>query len=284
MRISATLLFVPLLGAALALQGVEKPKIDWQESPVKGVLLNKAELSLPDGYLFTGVSGTKTFLELTENFPSGKEAGMFMPRPEEGKDNKNWFVIFEYHDVGYVKDDEKNKIDANKLLKTLQEGTESANEERTKRGWPTLQLVSWSQPPQYDPRTNNLTWGTLLRDSKGQESINYTTRMLGRGGYMQVDLVTGTEEFKAAVADYETAMATFTFTSNNRYAEFKKGDKIATIGLTALVAGGAGAALAKTGLLGKFWKLLIPVFLAIGAFFKKIWNKLRGIQEEETRD
>jgi uncharacterized membrane-anchored protein len=270
-----TLLF---MGVALSLQA--EPKIDWAKGPVTGTLGNQAELQVPKGFLFTGVAGTKTFLELTHNFPSGREAGMFLPVPEKGKPNNDWFVIFEYHDVGYVKDDEKNKIDADELLKSLQEGTESANEDRTKRGWPTLHVVSWTKPPFYDPKTNNLTWGTLLRDSKGQESINYTTRMLGRKGYMQVDLVTDPQEFPTASADFEQIMTKFSYIKGNRYFEFKKGDKIAAIGLTALVAGGAGAVLLKSGLLAKFWKLLIPVFVAIGAFFKKIWAKITGKKED----
>jgi uncharacterized membrane-anchored protein len=267
----------------LSAQEKDRPNIPWEKGPITGKLLSQAEIKLPEGFLFTGASGTKTFLEITHNFPSGSEAGMFLPSPKEskngGKDADNWFVIFEYHDVGHVKDDEKDKIKADKLLKSLQEGTEQGNEERRKRGWPTLEVVSWTKAPFYDPKTNNLTWGTLLRDSKGQESVNYTTRMLGRTGYMQVDLVTDPQEFPVAVADFEKAMAQFTFTTGSRYAEFKKGDKIAAIGLTALVAGGAGAALVKTGLLGKFWKLLIPIFVGIGAFFKKLWNKITGKQD-----
>jgi uncharacterized membrane-anchored protein len=249
------------------------PKIQWQETPGSGKLGAQAEIKLPEGYLFTGGEGTRKFLEITENIPSGEEQGMFIPKPQEGKDRQNWFVIFEYKAVGYVKDEEKDKLDADALLKSLQEGTEHANEDRKKRGWPTLQIVSWSKAPFYDPKTHNLTWGTLLKDSNGQESINYTTRMLGRGGYMQVDLVTGTKDFDAVVADYEKAMAGFAFVQGQRYAEFKKGDKIAAIGLTALVAGGAGAVLAKSGLLGKLWKFIVVGIGAVVTWFKRLFGK-----------
>ncbi len=249
------------------------PKIQWQETPASGKLGAQAEIKLPDGYLFTGGEGTRKFLELSENIPSGEEQGMFLPKPQEGKERQSWFVIFEYKAVGYVKDEEKDKLDADALLKSMREGTDRGNEERKKRGWPTLQIVSWSKAPFYDPKTHNLTWGTLLRDSNGQESINYTTRMLGRGGYMQVDLVTGTKGFDTIVADYETAMTGFAFVQGQRYAEFKKGDKIAAIGLTALVAGGAGAALAKSGLLGKLWKLIVVGVGAVVAWFKRLFGK-----------
>jgi uncharacterized membrane-anchored protein len=258
------------------------PKISWGEGPAVANLGAQAKIGLPSGCRFTDPAGTKTFLELTHNFPTGTEAGMiFHPEPrKDQKDQKDqsgsWFIIFDYRAVGFVKDDEKDKIDADALMKSMQEGTEKSNEERKKRGWPSLHILSWAKPPFYDPRTNNLTWGTLLRSEDGQESVNYTTRMLGRGGYMQVDLVTDPEHFAQVVPQYEKVMDKFEFSQGQKYAEFKPGDKLATIGLTALIAGGAGAVLVKSGLLGKLWKLIIPVVLAIGAFFKNLWAKLTG--------
>ena len=49
----------------------------------------------------------------------------------EGQD---WFVIYRRHDVGLVKDDDKNAIDADAILKGISEGTEEANKERAKNG------------------------------------------------------------------------------------------------------------------------------------------------------
>jgi len=41
----------------------------------------------------------------------------------------------------------------------------------------------------------------------------------------------------------------FSYSSGYKYAEWRSGDKVAAYGLTALVAGGAGVALVKSGLL-----------------------------------
>ena len=144
-----------------------------------------------------------------------------------------------------------------------------------------MHVIAWSKPPFYDPKTNNLTWGTLIRDEKGEEVINYTTRMLGREGFMKVDLVCDPQEFPQAMADYEQIMKHFDYKQGRRYAEFKSGDKVAAIGLTALIAGGAGAVLVKSGLLAKFWKLLIPIFVGIAAFFRKVWSSITGKKKEE---
>jgi DNA-directed RNA polymerase beta' subunit len=42
--------------------------------------------------------------------------------------------------------------------------------------------------------------------------------------------------------------------------------------LTALVAGGAGAIAAKTGLLAKAWKLILVGIAAVGAWLKKLFG------------
>lgn len=42
--------------------------------------------------------------------------------------------MFEFSNVGYVKDDERDKLDANVLLKTISDNTEESNKERAKRG------------------------------------------------------------------------------------------------------------------------------------------------------
>ena len=60
---------------------------------------------------------------------------------------------------------------------------------------------------------------------------------------------------QSAVPDFDKLLAGFEFATGNRYAEWVKGDKVAAYGLTALVAGGVGAAAVKSGALGKLWKL-----------------------------
>jgi uncharacterized membrane-anchored protein len=55
----------------------------------------------------------------------------------------------------------------------------------------------------------------------------------------------------------DAVVADFSYKSGHTYAEWREGDRIASYGLTALVAGGAGVALAESGLLQKFGKAIL---------------------------
>lgn len=258
-----------LLAAALASPVAAQGDIQWQDGPTVGKLGNFAEIKVPEGFKFAGKEGARRFLELTQNPPSGREIGVIIPaNPEEGK---FWFVIFEFEDVGYVKDEDKDKLDAAALLKSLQEGTEQSNEERKKRGWDPFHILGWHKPPFYDPKTNNLTWAIRGRGDKAQEeeTVNYSTRILGRRGTMNVDLVLGANDVEATVPQFEEVLGGFEYVEGQRYAEFRPGDKIAEYGLAALITGGAAAVLLKTGFLQKFWKLIVLGFIALAAALKK---------------
>jgi uncharacterized membrane-anchored protein len=100
---------------------------------------------------------------------------------------------------------------------------------------------------------------------------------------MDVDLVLSPTEVATTLPEFDTLLTGFEFTSGNRYAEFKAGDKIAAYGLTALVAGGAGAALAKSGILAKFWKLIVFGALAALAALKKVFSAIFGGKKEDEQ-
>jgi uncharacterized membrane-anchored protein len=70
-------------------------------------------------------------------------------------EDEQWFVIFEFRSIGYVRDTERDQLDADKLLASLSANTEAANAERRKRGWNEMHVAGWATPPNYDPMTNN---------------------------------------------------------------------------------------------------------------------------------
>ncbi len=250
------------------------------EGPAKVALGKIAEYQLLPGQHFVGADSLDRFYELTENMRSGREVGVVL-------DPRGWMLFFTFSDVGYVKDDEKDKLDADKLLASLREGQDAANEERRKQGWDEMKLQGWAAKPRYDATTNNLTWALQLTSSQdGHKSvwINESIRMLGRGGYMNVTLVADPEEYAAASQDTARLLAgNFGYIQGHRYAEWKQGDKIAAVGLSALVLGGGAAAAAKLGLFGKLGALLaklgkgiIVVIAAIGAGLMKLFRRLTG--------
>jgi uncharacterized membrane-anchored protein len=157
----------------------------------------------------------------------------------------------------------------------LKEGTERENTERTKRGYPALELEGWAVPPHYDTETKRLEWATKLKSSGGT-SINYSIRLLGRTGVMNAVLVTDPASLDADIRTFKTALGGFSFDSGERYAEYRVGDKIAEYGLTGLIVGGAAALAAKSGLLKILLKFGIYIFAAVAAFAGGIFKWFSG--------
>ena len=231
--------------------------------PVQGDLGGLATIDVPEGYGFIGKGGASKFMEMLQNPSDGSEIGVVL------SPDKEWFVVFTFSNDGYVKDDDRN-IDAKGILASIKEGTEQANKTRRERGWSTLEVVGWQQPPFYDPQTNNLTWAIKGRSDNGT-SINHSTRLLGRRGVMNVDLVLEQDALSSAMPAFTTLLTSFSFKPGQKYSEFTSGDKIAEYGLAGLVLGGAGVALVKTGLLQKFWKVIVVGFLALFGAIKKFF-------------
>jgi len=253
--------------------------IDWQEGPVTGALGDIGEIDVPAGYLFTDAEGTKTLLEITENPPSGAELGAIAPAGEE--EWNQWFVIFEFSPVGYIKDADQEELDADAIFESMVAATEEGNKLRQERGWETISLTGWDESPYYDPLTNNLCWAIRVTAPSGS-STNFSTRLLGRQGYISADLIIDPAYLESALPGYENLIANFRFQSGHQYAEYREGDKVAKYGLTALIVGGAGAAAAKTGLLAKFWKFIVAGVVALGAFLKRVFKALTGRSNESA--
>jgi uncharacterized membrane-anchored protein len=223
-------------------------------------------------------------LEMFGNLASGRELGMLTT------EGFGPWIIFEFADTGYVKDDEKDELDADSLLKTLREGQAYGNERRREMGLEELELVGWAVPPKYNIETNNLEWGTIVRSASGGDSVNYNTRLLGRRGVMEVALVCSPDELQALLPQYQSILAGYDYIDGERYAEFRQGDRMAQYGLTALVAGGAAVAASKMGLFAKFGaffaklgKGAILLVVAAGVGLKKLLGKLLGARQDPTQ-
>ncbi len=257
-----------LFGASVYGEAPEVPGVTWAYGPGSGDLDGTAEVSIPEDYVFAGAESTRVLMEAMQNPTSGKELGFLAPTGIE------WFVVFEFDEVGYVRDDEKNSLDADAMLESIKKGTEASNKERQRRGWPTMTIVGWAQAPRYSEATHNLEWA-ITGESGGDTIINYNTRILGRGGVMRVTLVTNPDLLPQTLPKFKDLLAGYAFQKGHRYAEFKKGDKMAKYGLAALVVGGASAVAVQTGLFKWIWKALVLGAVAIGSFFKRFFGGKR---------
>jgi uncharacterized membrane-anchored protein len=242
-----------------------------------GKLGTRAEVAIPKGYRFTNGDGTRKLMTMTRNFPTQKELGMLAT-----EDASTW-IIFEWEDSGYVKDDDKDELDPDATLKMLQEGTEASNEKRKELGMGELHLVGWAVPLHYNDQTKNLEWATRLRNETGSESINYNTRLLGREGVMEVTLVCTPEEMQSLLPQYQSIISSFKYVEGQTYAEYRAGDKIAKYGVTGLVAAGGAVLASKMGLfaklgvfIAKLGKGIVVLVVAVGVGIKALFSKLFG--------
>jgi uncharacterized membrane-anchored protein len=240
--------------------------VSWQKGPSVGDLGGNAQVKVPQGYVFAGSADTRTIMEANHNPITGREMGFVAPAGED------WFAVFEFDDVGYIKDDEKDSLDADELLKSIRKGTEEGNKERVKRGWPTMTILGWETSPRYNETTHNLEWA-IRATSEGSPVVNHNTRLLGRGGVMEVTLVTNPATLNETLPKFKTMLEGFEFRQGHKYAEFRKGDRTAAYGLTGLIVGGGTAALVKTGAFKWIWKALVAGAAAIAALFKKIFSR-----------
>ena len=256
----------------------KRSPIEWQDGPSIGKLGDVAQISVPKGYRFTGKAGAQKLLELTQNPSDGNELGALIPIVD--KDADIWFSIFEFQDTGYVRDDEKDKLDSAAMLDSIKKATDQSNKIRAQRGWPAFHVIGWAHAPSYDASTHNLIWaliGASDENGKSQQSVNYSIRLLGRRGIVKADLVLSPDQVTQVFPEFQGLLGEFSFLPGQRYSEWRSGDKVAKYGLTALVVGGAATAAIKSGLLIKFWKLIVAAFVALGAFLKRAYNYFKRL-------
>ena len=236
-----------------------KPEFAWREGPVKVDLGHELDLDLPASYGYLGMPDAKKLMEKLGNFHNETLVGLVTG----AKDDAKWLVTLRYEDAGYVKDEES--IDADELLKALKEGTEEANKERVAHNFAALHVNGWAEPPRYDKAAHHLVWALNAASADGA-SVNYNTRVLGRRGFVALNLITDPADLAASKPDAATLLAATRYRAGARYEDFdSKKDKVAEYGLVGLVLGGAGlgaAKLVKVGLLAKFGKGILALLVA----------------------
>jgi uncharacterized membrane-anchored protein len=276
----------PGASAPAAAASAEPENLPWREGPLKQDLGHQVTLDLPSGFAYLGLPEAAKLMEKNGNLYNDNLLGLVVSTADED----DYFVTLRYDDDGHVKDDEE--VDGKELLKSIQEGEDEYNEERKKHGFPAIHADSWFSDPSYDKAKHQLVWGLVVKDSEG-ESLNYNTRILGRTGYVSLNLVTDRAHLAHDKAAGATLLGVTTFTKGAAYEDFnEKSDKVAEYGLTGLVLGGVGLGLAKAakiGLLAKFGKVIIAgliagkKLIAVGIAGAAMWlKKLFGKKAPEA--
>jgi uncharacterized membrane-anchored protein len=247
-------------------------------------------LALPAGRRLLRGKEAVAVMEQAGNIYNDNLLGLVVSTEPEA----DYLVTIHFDEEGYIKDDDK--IDPKELLEAIQKGEPEYNEERKKRGFSPIHAEGWSENPRYDRSRHQIVWA-LLVSSEGEKTINFNTRVLGRRGYVSVNLLTDPAKLALFRDDGLSLVSATTFQSGERYEDFdKKKDRVAEYGLAGLILGGVGIGLAakaaKVGILAALWKPIlaffiaakkaaIALFVAAGALVKKLLG--RGKKGEETK-
>lgn len=242
-------LSVATTGTALAQEQVE---FNWQTGPTDINLSNQAVLKLPPGYAFLAGEQAKALLRGEGNFPSDAVLGLIVSQ----RKSNNWFIVIGYYNTGFIKDSDTRNWDADKLLQAVKEGTAADNQRRKSMRIPELAISGWVQKPYYDASANKVVWAIATQSEDRGTSVNFNTLMLGRHGYISMNMVTGLDELNQYKSNVQTLLGQLDFVKGKRYADFNNSsDKVAAVGLAALITGTA----TKLDIPGKLWSMMVPL-------------------------
>ncbi len=223
-----------------------------------------ARLDLPATVDFLDPRSAKLLIEDGWGNPPGTGSGllgMIIPANLDPLSEESWGIAIQFNDDGYVSDKDAKEIDFTALLKEMQDATEESNELRAKEGYPPVRLLGWAEPPTYDATTHKLYWAKELEfGGDSAHTLNYAVRILGRRGVLELSAIAGMNQLDIIRGEVQQLLPAVEFNEGHRYADYVEGsDKVATYGLTALV---AGAVATKAG----FFKVLFAGLLAAKKF------------------
>ena len=247
------------------------------EGPATIPLRDQATLRLPGQMAFVPEAPAARVSRALGNTPGPALVGMVISLEPKN----DWLVVIRWEPEGFVKDDDAADLKPDSILESLREGTAEANKDRATRGFPELELTSWTQEPAYDKATHQLSWALGAKakgDQDDEASINFNTRALGRNGYFSLNLISDVESSDNNRSVAARLLNNLDFNKGAGYGDFNVGtDKVAEYGLVALLGVVAAKKLGLIALAGvfvlKFAKIgllaLAGVGLAIRRFFRR---------------
>lgn len=236
-----------------------------------------AQVSLPEGIEMLTGADAERMAYLFNGIELPETVALARSRTSDA------IIYVDYFAEGFVTDDDWSDLDADALLKDIRAGTEAANDERASNGFAPMHTVGWLIPPTYDAEKNMARWAIELEEN-GERFANIQVIKLGRHGYHQITWAgpvhgaDGTPRFLQAMIDSHS------YDDGFRYADYVEGDKLAGFGIGALVAASAIGSKSGKGVIAaiiggailiakKAWFVVLGGLAAIGAFFKRLFNR-----------
>ncbi|MDR0715882.1 MAG: DUF2167 domain-containing protein [Azoarcus sp.] len=246
------------------------------EGPRNVPLGGRASIELPEKFFFIPKAEASRFVRALGNTVGQDFIGLIFGEQLGG------FIAVEFSPTGYIKDDDAKGWDVDELLQNLKDGTEHGNKARASRGLPEISVLGWIEKPAYDAAAHRLIWSISSRpkdvSASEEQGVNYNTYLLGREGYLSLNLVTDASSVEKGKPLAKQLLAAVSFKQGQRYEDFNAAtDRVAEYGLAALV---GGLAVKKLGLLAaigvflvKAWKIILLGLIAFAAVFKRFFRR-----------
>ena len=247
-----------------------------------------AVLHLGEDFRYLGPDdANRVLVEAWGNPPGPRTLGMILPADISPLDpDAGWGVIVTFAEDGYVEDDDADDIDYDELLEQMQEATKEDNKSRVAQGYEPMQLVGWAESPHYDEAGHRLYWAKELAvEGAPVNSLNYSIRVLGRRGVLELNAVATMGQMSQIKPAMEKVLSRVEFNQGHRYEDFDPDlDKVAAYGIGGLI---AGKVLAKAGFFAVILKFLVAAkkflivgALAIGVAIKGLFSRRRRSEVE----
>lgn len=243
-----------------------------------------ATFHLGESLRFLGKDDAARLLSAWGNPPGEAPLGIVMSKDASVFDEASWAVVVSYVDDGHVEDEDAKDIDFDELLNEMKEETEELNPEREKAGYPPVHIVGWAEPPHYDASSRKLYWAKELDFGSSDHTLNYSIRVLGRTGVLELNAIATMGQLATVKAAMPGVLNAVEFNPGKRYSDFTPSvDKVAAYGIGALIAGkvAAKAGLFKViiALLFASKKLLVAGGVGVFVLLKKLLSRKK---EEPT--
>ena len=235
-----------------------------------------AVLNLPEGFTFLNKKEGEFVLEKLWGNPHSDIIGLMFPNGVSAtSDTFSYAVEITYTEDGFVSDEDAKEIDYDDLLEQMKSDADLENKDRLKNGYPSIELIGWATSPYYDDVHKKLHWAKELKfDGSDIHTLNYNVRVLGRKGYLNLNVIGDIDQLETVNKDISKILNSVHFSKGYTYKEFNPDiDEVAAYGIGGLI---AGKILAKAGLFAlllKFWKIIaVGAVGAFGVFKKKLFG------------
>ncbi len=232
-----------------------------------------ATFVIPQGFKYvSGKQADYILHDIWGNPPQSGSLGMIFPSHYGPADYDSWAIDISFEEEGYIDDADAAEMDYDELETELKKESVTSSRERDKAGYGKMLFLGWAKQPFYDSANKKLHWA-MKYDTDGDDlTLNYNIRMLGRRGYLVLNIIGGVNQLEEIEPQIETLLSSVNFNDGHAYKDFDpEYDKVAAYGIGALV---AGKVLAKAGFwvaIAKFWKVIAFGAVAAGAAIKKFF-------------